>query len=1321
MSADAVTVLCTDPADLLGHLGRLAAEYGGTPSRGPGNTQAMSFSSADAALSCAREIQRAIEMHGEGAQPRIGVHAAKHDDALDLASRLCSTAESGQVLVSDFVRALVASTGGNEFRELGEFELPDAATSVRVWELLWREPEPRTKVRLCGAPGLVIDGRDVGAEVPAGQAGELLWYLIAHRAGPIERAELIEILWPEKQPKDPYSDLRPILSRVRRVLGTDSVQGREHVRIALPEPVWVDVEEALRAIDAAHVAARGADWERVREQSQIGLDLLNQSFLAGRDGDWVESRRRELDELVLEALELAARGSIAVGGNEELGTAERAARELVAQSPYRETGYRFLMEALAAGGNVAEALRVYEELRHLLREELGVTPAAELRDLHGRLLAGDSVAPVRATPQAPTTERVPLPALLSPRERTALIGRTRELEVLRAAWSRVRSGGRQLVLVGGDPGIGKTRLMSEIALEAHSDGTVLHGACEEEALISYQPFVEALRHYARSRPLSDAASELGPGTAELARMIPELAPALPQLPEAAPDDPEARRYLMFEAVSSLLTRAAAHTPLLLVMDDLQWADRPTLKLLRHIMRSEPEASLLIVGAYRDAEIGTEHPLSELLTDLRREKLVDRVSITGLDERDVAALISSQGHDATSAFVRTVHETTDGNPFFVEEVMRHLIETGVLFEREGRWSSALTPDEIGVPQGVKEVIARRLAGLSEYCRDALTRAAVLGREFSFVVLQQMAESEDDALIGALEEALNAQLVTEALDTSNPAFAFTHALVRETLYGGLSGPRRQQLHARAARAIEATGDTDAVAALALHHRQAGSAGDAPKAIEFSLQAGNRARELFAWEEAVTHWSGALEVMERTDAGEEVRARLLVALADLLVVVGNLGDQIEYLERALELYQRLGDEERTAQVHSRLGMAHCLIDSIYADHLDIHRAFRHYDTARPVLERGHARRARGHLEVGVASALAYGLQIERGIEAAARGMDIAERIGDEALWASAAEAYAWHKIVAGNLRVGLDTLERAFEVADRRRQSFLAWMASNTGGQLTWGLSDPDAAQRFVERSLSRPYVGENTHRRVVADSLGRCHACRGEMVEARGLLSDAKPTWITHSLKPLLDLWDGNWDEVDALARRILETSRRTGNRWDEWASHHLSARVASLRGEHKNAAELLERALEIVVEGGAPYFEMWVRPDLALARAEIGQVDEARRHVERCKDIMSNGEDWRGRGGNVTVAEASVLAAEDRPDAADQVFDEALRIFRRYKLRVDEAEALHHWGRSLVRAGDPSGAVAKFDAALEIYKTHGAGRAWLEHLAMDIGGLQKTGR
>ena len=281
---------------------------------------------------------------------------------------------------------------------------------------------------------------------------------------------------------------------------------------------------------------------------------------------------------------------------------------------------------------------------------------------------------------------------------------------------------------------------------------------------------------------------------------------------------------------------------------------------------------------------------------------------------------------------------------------------------------------------------------------------------------MAEIDEESLIGALEEALGARLVVEE---EGSVYAFTHALVRETLYGALSAPRRQRMHARAALAIEAVegSDHDArIAALALHYRLAGPAVDPAKGIAYSLRAGERARQLFAWDETAAHWAGALALMERAGTEPAERARLLEALAVVCAVLGDLARQIGYLERALGLYVELGDDERAAQVHSRLGMAHSLIDSIYAEHLDIRRAFRHFDAARSVLERGPVRTARGHLETGVATALTYGLRIEPGIEAASRAIAIAEQLGDEALWAGAVEAYGWHKIVAGELTEGL-----------------------------------------------------------------------------------------------------------------------------------------------------------------------------------------------------------------------------------------------------------------------------------------------------------------
>ena len=250
----------------------------------------------------------------------------------------------------------------------------------------------RTRVRLCGPLALEIDGRDSVAAVPAGQARSLLAYLLTRDDRRAERGALVDVVWPGGAPKDPQADLRVILTRLRRALAPATLEGRQQLRLALPAPVWVDVEVATRAIEAAREAARDVAWGRALEQAQAALELLRPGFLPGHEGAWAQEARRAHEELELEALECIARSGLALGGA-ELATAQRAARELVSRSAFRETGHRLLMEALAATGNVAEALQVYDELRVLLRDELGAAPAAELQALHQRLLAGE---PTRA-------------------------------------------------------------------------------------------------------------------------------------------------------------------------------------------------------------------------------------------------------------------------------------------------------------------------------------------------------------------------------------------------------------------------------------------------------------------------------------------------------------------------------------------------------------------------------------------------------------------------------------------------------------------------------------------------------------------------------------------------------------------------------------------------------------------------------------------------------------------------------------------------------------------------------------------------------------
>jgi pentatricopeptide repeat protein len=259
---------------------------------------------------------------------------------------------------------------------------------------------PRTTIRLCGRFVFEIDGVDLAERVPSGQSRSVLNYLLANRDRAPDRAELIDVIWPQQPPKDPQGDLRPILSRLRRALAPAELEGRDRLRLLLPEPASIDVEAAGAAVEAARAAAGGEEWDAVRTAATRARELLAGGFLAGQEADWIEARRRELDELDLEALELTAQCGLALGGA-GLRDAERSAKALIARSPYREGAYRILMEALAADGNPAEALRVYEQLRTVLRDELGTNPSPGLQALHGELLAGEGAGAATKAPSPP--------------------------------------------------------------------------------------------------------------------------------------------------------------------------------------------------------------------------------------------------------------------------------------------------------------------------------------------------------------------------------------------------------------------------------------------------------------------------------------------------------------------------------------------------------------------------------------------------------------------------------------------------------------------------------------------------------------------------------------------------------------------------------------------------------------------------------------------------------------------------------------------------------------------------------------------------------
>jgi predicted ATPase len=324
-------------------------------------------------------------------------------------------------------------------------------------------------------------------------------------------------------------------------------------------------------------------------------------------------------------------------------------------------------------------------------------------------------------------------------------------------WTRATNGQRQLILIAGEPGIGKTHLASEFArVRAESAATVLAGRCDEEALVPYQPFVEALSWYARVCPERDLRAELAAiGGGELGPLIPELQRRVPDLPMQPAMNPEGQRYRLFEAVAELLAQASAVRPMMLVLDDLHWADKPTLLMLRHVMRASNAASLCIVGTYRESELTRTHSLAEMLADLRREPAVARLSLRGLEEAQVKGLIDTfVGSDASPQLMRLVADSTEGNPFVIGEMLRHLTETGAFAKLHSASGGGKSATDLGLPEGVKEVIGRRLSRLSEACNRTLSLAAVIGREFAIEVLEALGDLPEDRLLDAIDEGVHA---------------------------------------------------------------------------------------------------------------------------------------------------------------------------------------------------------------------------------------------------------------------------------------------------------------------------------------------------------------------------------------------------------------------------------------------------------------------------------------------------------------------------------------------------------------------------------------
>ena len=707
---------------------------------------------------------------------------------------------------------------------------------------------------------------------------------------------------------------------------------------------------------------------------------------------------------------------------------------------------------------------------------------------------------------------------------SAFVGREFELSQLLTIWEDAFSGRGRLLMLVGEPGIGKTRLAEELheAIAARG-GVVLWGRCHEQSgAPPYWPWVQVFRSYFTQVDAEQLLEEMGTEAASIAQVVPGLSDKLPDIELTVPEDPEQARFRFFDSVTTFLKTASSRQPLVIILDNLHWADASSLRLLEFLAQGLSESHLLVLGTYRDVEVSWGQSLFHTLGDLSRQRLFYRVPLKGLDLGEVRQLIEqTAGVEVPDGLVSMIHQQTAGNPFFTGEMVRLLAQEDMLtVESPGDLKSW----DFRLPEGVREVIGRRLAGLSDECRGLLTQASVVGREFGLALLANLSSFPEDRALELLEEALREGIIGE-LPREVDRFQFTHALIQQTLAAEISAARRVRLHARIGDTLEmlyAHEIEEHAPELAYHFSEAEGILGPEKGIKYSRLAGERALAAYAYEDAISHFKQALSLSEGEIAQADM-ASLLYGLGRAEAAILRIDDAMGHLEQAFNIYVEAGDvggmvsvasvpftgsrgqESRASMIERALGMVPAASTEagwllcLYGRYLtlgrgDVDGAWRSCQKALAIGERTgdkHLQLRALNISANVAD---FHLRRRESNEMGLRGAKLAAEIDSpwdaSLVYMAAADA----ERAEGRLEAAKAYLEKGLSAAkrlrDRERLStiYLNWVAS-----ALWE-GDWSSARAFSDESLGWwPYDTRVMTLRVIAE----CES--GNLEDARSYLN------------------------------------------------------------------------------------------------------------------------------------------------------------------------------------------------------------------------------
>ena len=908
---------------------------------------------------------------------------------------------------------------------------------------------------------------------------------------------------------------------------------------------------------------------------------------------------------------------------------------------------------------------------------------------------------------------VPVPRPIAGRE-IQLIDRVEEMNLLRQAVDKAVRGEGSLVFLCGEAGIGKTRLTRELRAYARLRGMqVLYGRCPAlfrmDGVPPYVLWSGVLRDYLEAGSPEQLYRVVGFYPAEVAKLVPELKQRLTAIPQSLPISPEHERDRLFEAVSQFIINVSKEGPLLLVLDDLQWTDQTSLLLMHYLARGIYKTPLLLLGAYRETDIDEKHPLSPVLTELNRERLLQSVSLKRMPFKDVSEMIRQilEQDEIPKEFCELLYEKTRGNPFFVEEIVKSLREEEVIYREEDKWKFKEI-SKIEFPKTVKDVIKARISRLDDECQNILTMASFIGNDFTFEALCGVTGIEEDKLLETMERILKGGLVRERVIRGEDVYSFSDVIVRDVVHEEVSHLRHKKLHGAVGHALEkvyAKRIDEHFSELALHFLESG---EKDKALDYFLKAAEKAQKVYAYSEAFSYFQHALELLEEKGNSVEQKAQVIEKLGILKVWMGDGEAGIEYLDRSLTLWTKIGDRRNIARLHVQ--MASWLWEFIG----DRNKAAEHHRVALEILEKEPESVELASLYEDISHMLWRTGRPAEALSWAQKALGLAEQLGSSEVLALCYNDLGTLNLKLGEREKALQYYEQGLRIALEKNLVAVAALLYNNLCDSYWGMGE---FQKIFETAKKGSEMARKSGDLIdlvwIDTQLASSYALMGEMQKAFSIVEDIialdKRTKNTIHLPYAVCAlgqgyyWLGEWDK----SLQYLMEARDMANEIGEYqSSGNATQSLGELFMEMEDYAEAekyLNESNSIWERAGDTHGQLDLFPALSKLYLKKGEIEKAKELIEKTSEHAAKTKN-RLYISHADMLKAMLFREQKNWEQSVQHFEKSLQGYKSLNAQkwyiYQFAELLYEYGLMYLersKEGDKEKAYLLLDQALEIYQ------------------------